>query len=210
LKISSSPSEIDLQPLESAFPESRGSTPLFNNHVYAGYLLGYETPTLQLLQSLGLAIAQGTLTFPQFSTPYLANTPQPHVATMARITMRYENFEGSSRKDPEMFMQEFESKAKSNNQGTDDVKAVIFGGLMIKTAQTWYRNPVKGAFLKKYQEEEASSRAFTKIKHLKMHKHRVVRKYADTLLELVNKYEPSTSADTIRDWFITGLPSAIN
>jgi hypothetical protein len=137
---------------------------------------------------------------------------------MARTTVRYETFDGSSRRDPEMFMREFEAKAKSNNQGTDDVKAVIFGGLMIKTAQTWYSrlpskydwNVVKDAFLKKDQEEEASSRAFTKIKHLKMHKHGSVRKYADTLLELVNKYEPSTSADTIRDWFITGLPSSIN
>jgi hypothetical protein len=43
-----------------------------------------------------------------------------------------------------------------------------------------------------------------------MHKHGFVRKYAYTLLELVNKYEPSTSIDTIRDWFITGLLSAIN
>ena len=117
-----------------------------------------------------------------------------------------------------MFMREFEAKARSNNQGTDDLKASIFGGLMVKLAQTWYdRHPtkdnwpsVKNAFLSKYQEEGASSRAFTKIKHLKMKKHGSVRKYADKLLELVNKYEPSTSADTIRDWFITGLPLAIN
>jgi hypothetical protein len=36
-----------------------------------------------------------------------------------------------------MFMHKFEAKAKSNNQGADNVKAAIFGGLMIKTAQTW-------------------------------------------------------------------------
>jgi cobalamin biosynthesis Mg chelatase CobN len=66
------------------------------------------------------------------------------------------------------------------------------------------------AFLTKYQEEGASSRAFTKKKHLKMTKHGSVWKYADKLLELVNKYESSTSASIIRDWFIIGLPFAIN
>jgi hypothetical protein len=98
------------------------------------------------------------------------------------------------------------------------LKASIFGGLMIKTAQTWYsRLPnkddwplVKKAFLTKYQEEQASFRAFTKIKHLKISRHGSVQKYADTLLELVNKYEPNTSSNTIKDWFITRLPSAIN
>jgi hypothetical protein len=100
-------------------------------------------------------------------------------ATMARTTVRYETFDGSSIRDPEMFMQEFEAKAKSNNQGADDVKASIFGGLMIKTAQTWFSclppnstwPAIKHAFLSKYQEEGASSRAFTKIKHLRMSKH---------------------------------------
>jgi hypothetical protein len=52
--------------------------------------------------------------------------------------MRYDIFDGSSCRDPKMFMHEFEAKAKSNNQGTDDLKASIFGGLMIKSAQTWY------------------------------------------------------------------------
>jgi hypothetical protein len=132
--------------------------------------------------------------------------------------MRYETFDGLSRRDPKMFMREFKARAKSNNQGADDVKASIFGGLMIKTAQTWFSclppnstlPAIKHAFLSKYEEEGASSRAFTKIKHLRMSKHGSVRKYADTLLELVNKYEPNTSPDTIRDWFITGLPSAIH
>jgi hypothetical protein len=64
--------------------------------------------------------------------------------------------------------------------------------------------------LTKYQEERASSRAFTKIKHLKMKKHGSVLKYADILQELVNKYEPSTLADTITDWFIIGFSLAIN
>jgi hypothetical protein len=69
---------------------------------------------------------------------------------------------------------------------------------------------VKKVFLTKYQEERASFGAFTKIKYLKMKKHGSIQKYADKLLEVVNKYKPSTSADTIKDWFLIGLPPAIN
>jgi hypothetical protein len=57
---------------------------------------------------------------------------------MARTTIQYDTFDGSRKKDADMFMREFEARAKSNNQGADDVKASIFGGLMINTAQTWF------------------------------------------------------------------------
>jgi hypothetical protein len=55
---------------------------------------------------------------------------------MAWTTVRYDTFDGFSRRDPEMFMREFKAKAKLNNQGTNDFKASIFGGLMINLAQT--------------------------------------------------------------------------
>src|SRR5436305_15013642 len=100
------------------------------------------------------------------------------VETMACTTVRYDTFDGSSKKNADMFMREFKDRAKSNNQGTDDVKASIFGGLMVNTAQTWFSclraailwPDMKRLFLSKYQQEGKSSRAFTQIKHLRMKK----------------------------------------
>jgi hypothetical protein len=177
-----------------------------------------QTPTQNSTRPLVYLVTPSILANPQSTTVHgVLSIPVPSVGIMARTTMRYDTFDGSSHTDPKMFLREFEAKAKSNNQGTDDLKASIFGGLMIKSAQTLYdQHPtkddwlcVKKAFFTKYQEE-VSSRAFIKIKHLKMKRHGSIQKYAHKLLELVNKYEPSTSADTIRDWFITGLPPDIN
>jgi hypothetical protein len=57
---------------------------------------------------------------------------------MAWTTVRYDTFDRFSCRDPEMVMCEFDAKAKSNNQGIDDLEASIFDNLMIKLAQTWY------------------------------------------------------------------------
>lgn len=88
---------------------------------------------------------------------------------------------------------------------------------MKKGAVKWYDqlpdktdwDKIKTAFLEKYKEDDAAARAFTRISQIKMKKHGSVRKYADRLLDLVDKYNPNTTKSTIRDWFINGLPSHI-
>lgn len=88
---------------------------------------------------------------------------------------------------------------------------------MKRNAKKWYDqfadkkvwDKVQQAFLAKFKEDEASARAFTKISRLRMKKYGSVRKYADKLLDLVDKYNPTTSKSTVHDWFINGLPKNI-
>jgi hypothetical protein len=114
-----------------SFPENSGPTPVFDNPVYSRD----QTPTRNYTQPFLPLVTPPILATPQSTrVPVVLSTPVPSVGIMARTTLRYDTFDGSSSRDPEMFMCEFEGKAKSNDQGIDDLKASIFGGLMIKLA----------------------------------------------------------------------------
>lgn len=57
---------------------------------------------------------------------------------MARINIHYDKFMGTSRKDAEVYLKEFEASAALNGQSAPADKASIFVGLMKKNAQRWY------------------------------------------------------------------------
>lgn len=166
--------------------------------------------------------------FPKTSSPPAstgattpAGTPNipPILVLMAqpKTIVCYEKFFGKKKEDAETYLKEFEAAATTNNQATDQEKATIFGGFMKGRAQKWHSRlsnkndwtRVKDAFLKRFQEDGAAARSFAKIAQLRMKKGGSVRTYFDKLMDLINKYNPATSNDTIKDWFINGLPPSM-
>ena len=97
----------------------------------------------------------------------------------------------------------------------------IFPGLMKKDAMHWLHNDLtpavradwnllSAAFLNAFRKEKSMSRIMARLRSIKMKDMESIRRYARRVRVLLNKINPAPSAEMQAEYFIGGLPRAMN
>lgn len=160
-----------------------------------------STPPVQLSVPLPVVVATSTVPVPMAS----------------RTRCKYPHFKGK-KGDAEGFIEDFEAVAAANGEDAPDLMAKIFGGVMRGDARTWHSGLVnkadwaviKAEFLKAFQEEGSTSRAFTRLSFVVMKKGELLNSYLQKINKLAKKVTPAPPPSMIKEWFIQVLYPKLN
>src|SRR5450759_333307 len=118
-------------------------------------------------------------------------------------------------------MTEFMDTAVTNAEDDPASLMRIFPGLMKKDAMYWLHNDLtpavradwnllSAAFLNAFRKEKSMSRIMARLRSIKMKDRESTRSFARRVRVLLDKINPAPSAEMQAEYFIGGLPRAMN
>ena len=164
-------------------------------------------------------LAAPTLTLtPQISGP-VAPVVTPG-SVMGSTKLHYSKFYGR-KQDADDWMTEFLDTAVTNKEDAPVELLRIFPGLMKEDAMHWYHNDLtaatradwnllRTAFVHAFRKEKSMSRIMARLRSIRMKDRESTRSFARRVRILLDKINPPPSAEMQAEYFIGGLPRAMN